>query len=973
MKKTVLIILFLVIPLLFATVSFISYFLLRNTLVQTEEAKQIKVAEIVEQNLNIYFDGLKNSLENIALSKIFIRRSTDDQAKIRHKTLPEKIVKSEFVRLRMTGYLAGPREYRKTEEYAGGALKAWQVYRGIPDVDPFTNKPLAVEEREITRNLLRSFPDLHYSFEMDNNGDLVFLEPFDIQKEASAYNYIFRDYLQMVKKTRKTSVSEGYISHDIARTQIITVATPIFDETGNINSVLALSVSAKTLARRIFRPLKETLGLTYQSYIMLIDRHGHVVANSRGKHLYFPKNSVITDSDDQGNIRHLGFFKDFTWFDDVLENGNIWERKTKSWQSDLLPKVTTSVYENLDAERVLGTFIPITFGINDASVNWGILIETPVSFFSQSTKNLTLLFIVVGLSLLGIVLALAFIVNKSISSLERDIRNTESEGEKQIRQTSRQVAHDIRSPLTALKIVSTDLKDVPEEHRLLIRSAVQRIEDIANDLSAKKDPVFISHVCQGEVISNQYHEEGQTSVQLLSAVIETLVSEKRIQYRSQRGIQIEAGLGSESYGHFAKIQLKEFKRVLSNLINNAVEAFDENGQVAIRMKSVRDVVVIVIEDNGKGIPKEIIPKLMNQGVSFGKEKGQGLGLYHAHETIKSWGGDVKVDSEVGKGTNITITLPKTKEPDWFLPELVVPASHIIILDDDDSIHQVWENRLTATERHTSSVIHFKDPQQLIGWYHNNFPHRQSPNLAMLFLCDYELIDSKKTGLDVIEELRIGSQSVLVTSHYEEDGIKAECAKLGVKMIPKNLAGYIPIKRIHVLTTSGVHERVVEMSSQGDLEAERNPVNATNPNVSNLPTSDCRGATHRQNIEKHIGTGVKKTKTILILNDEAGVLLSLKIIFKKQGHVVLCATNVSEAIKLMSEHTVDLVVSDINLGQGTPDGFEFIKRVRTKNDTVPFYFLSGYCPHEFEAKALANGATGYIQTPASQEQLLALLN
>ncbi|EKD49968.1 MAG: hypothetical protein ACD_62C00692G0001, partial [uncultured bacterium] len=55
-----------------------------------------------------------------------------------------------------------------------------------------------------------------------------------------------------------------------------------------------------------------------------------------------------------------------------------------------------------------------------------------------------------------------------------------------ISNTARQVAHDIRSPLAALSMVSSGLKELPEEERILIRTAVQRIEDIANDLSNKR-------------------------------------------------------------------------------------------------------------------------------------------------------------------------------------------------------------------------------------------------------------------------------------------------------------------------------------------------------------------------------------------------------------------------------------------------------------------------------------------------------
>jgi hypothetical protein len=58
--------------------------------------------------------------------------------------------------------------------------------------------------------------------------------------------------------------------------------------------------------------------------------------------------------------------------------------------------------------------------------------------------------------------------------------------------------------------------------------------------------------------------------------------------------------------------------------------------------------------------------------------------------------------------------------------------------------------------------------------------------------DYEILGDPKTGLDVIELLGIATQSVLVTSRYEEENVLSRCQKLGVKLLPKNLAGFVPI-------------------------------------------------------------------------------------------------------------------------------------------------------------------------------------
>lgn len=361
-------------------------------------------------------------------------------------------------------------------------------------------------------------------------------------------------------------------------------------------------------------------------------------------------------------------------------------------------------------------------------------------------------------------------------------------------ETARQVSHDIRSPLAALIAISSCIPEVDEERRVLIRSAVQRINDIANDLSGRKS---------GGVATNENSENENSSVQLLSGLVESLISEKRTQFRSRLGIKIESDLGKDSYGLFAKIQPVEFKRVLSNLVNNAVEAMGNAGQVVVKLKNLdcrgssgasepcNDRIQITVSDNGKGIPVEILPELMQRGATFGKENakhgGSGLGLYHAMESLKLWLGDIRLESEVGVGTKVIITLPKQTAPSWFVSEIkITDQTQIVILDDDSSIHHVWDGRLFATKVRKENIFHFTTAEDVVMW------NKKNDKNSTVFLFDYELLGDKKTGLDVIEELSVSKNSILVTSRFEEENIRERCDKLGVKLLPKNLAGFVPI-------------------------------------------------------------------------------------------------------------------------------------------------------------------------------------
>lgn len=353
---------------------------------------------------------------------------------------------------------------------------------------------------------------------------------------------------------------------------------------------------------------------------------------------------------------------------------------------------------------------------------------------------------------------------------------------------SAQVAHDIRSPLTALTMAAEgeELQKIPECQRVIIRSAVMRIQDIANNLLSQ-------HADQGDGTApegERSYQRNEPSNQLLSSLIDNLASEKRLQFRARLGITIHANVGIASYGLFACIQPAEFKRVLSNLINNGVEAISETGEVEISLAKDGDEVVLQVKDNGKGIPLEILPKIMQKGVTFEKTGGLGLGLYHAKSSIESWGGRIEISSEVGKGTVATIRLPKATPPDWFVPEMIVTSdTRIVILDDDLSIHQIWQKRLEEVSPEIK-ILHFSTTREFDDWHRENRPKPGST----IYLVDYELIGETKTGLNVIESLGIAEESILVTSRYEEQRVIEGCLKLATNLIPKALATAIPISQ-----------------------------------------------------------------------------------------------------------------------------------------------------------------------------------
>jgi len=339
-----------------------------------------------------------------------------------------------------------------------------------------------------------------------------------------------------------------------------------------------------------------------------------------------------------------------------------------------------------------------------------------------------------------------------------------------------QVAHDIRSPLAALDCVAKDVPGIPEEKRVIIRSAAGRIHDIANDLLDRNRVLKAA---------------GPAAKELLSSHIALLVSEKRLQFRSRLGVSIESRLDSASYGLFAVIPPAEFKRVLSNLINNSVEALGEKGAVEVRLCGEGGRIRLTVSDDGKGIAPEVLARLGGRGETHGKAAGSGLGLAHAKASAAAWGGSLELSSELGRGTTAAILLPRAEPPDWFVSRLeLAPRGAVVALDDDTSIHQVWQGRFDSLRARDSGieVLHFSTPGAVRGWAKDN------PEAARgaLYLLDYELGGQEATGLDLAAELGIGERAILVTSRFEEEGILAGCRRLKMRLLPKGLAGFVPM-------------------------------------------------------------------------------------------------------------------------------------------------------------------------------------
>lgn len=442
-----------------------------------------------------------------------------------------------------------------------------------------------------------------------------------------------------------------------------------------------------------------------------------------------------------------------------------------------------------------------------------------------------------------------------------------------------QTAHDIRSPLATINMIVKESNELEEQKRIILRNATQQLNDLANVLLVKYRSKDDNHSSEYNSIKNS---------EVIAVLLDLIVSEKRLEYKNLP-IVIEFDVASNARGAFAQIIISDFKRMISNIINNAIEAIHGKGRIKIYLSVSEAAVNIKITDSGIGMPPELIEKVFDGSITSNKKEGYGIGLVSAYQLVKSWGGNLKIESKLNVGTTIHLSFALLDSAPWFAANLnFLQGSKIIVLDDDQSIHDLWNSRFGCEISSANfRVQHFYQANELMQLDYNELK-------SSYFLCDYELIGQDKTGLDVIEKMNLSNSATLVTSRYDDKEIRRRCAELNIKILPKNYAAYVPICIIE-------------------------------NNLSNL--SD------------------ENQPDVILIDDDHLVINTWKFIAKKKNKIILTFDNFSDAEKGIERlsRTIPIYI-DSNLG--TKISGEECAKILSNKGFINLYLATGHNPSRF---------------------------
>jgi signal transduction histidine kinase len=244
--------------------------------------------------------------------------------------------------------------------------------------------------------------------------------------------------------------------------------------------------------------------------------------------------------------------------------------------------------------------------------------------------------------------------NKMVRKLEVSAaRLAKSEREGAWREMARQVAHEIKNPLTPMKLsiqylqraIDNDAPNVKQLSHNVARTLVEQIDhlsNIASDFSA------FSRI-----------DESNDEVLLLNEVLHSL----KDLYQSHQNCNIHFNPPGHAFYVFA--DKTQMNRLFTNLLQNAIQAIpeDREGEVNISMNEVEQGwVVISVSDNGDGIPPEIQSKIFVPNFTT-KNSGTGLGLAMCKNIVEQAHGEISFETQLTVGTTFYVKLPLIKERD----------------------------------------------------------------------------------------------------------------------------------------------------------------------------------------------------------------------------------------------------------------------------------------------------------------------
>jgi two-component system phosphate regulon sensor histidine kinase PhoR len=211
------------------------------------------------------------------------------------------------------------------------------------------------------------------------------------------------------------------------------------------------------------------------------------------------------------------------------------------------------------------------------------------------------------------------------------------------------VSHELKTPLTSIKGFSETLRFVNDEKTRIkfldiINEEAERLTRLINDILSL----------------SSLEQNREPKLEEIDTVEET----RRIcDMLHQMAVAKSIELTLTASGNPILIgDLDNYNQMVINLVDNAIKYTEPNGKVKVRIEKSGGKLILSVKDTGIGIPEEHLPRLFERFYRVDKSRdrakgGTGLGLAIVKHIVLSMKGDIKVESEIGRGTTFTVSIP----------------------------------------------------------------------------------------------------------------------------------------------------------------------------------------------------------------------------------------------------------------------------------------------------------------------------
>ena len=386
-------------------------------------------------------------------------------------------------------------------------------------------------------------------------------------------------------------------------------------------------------------------------------------------------------------------------------------------------------------------------------------------------------------------------------------------------------------------------------------------------------------------------------------------------------------------------------QVLTNILGNAIK-FTENGSVSIDAQFDENKIFIYVEDTGIGISKDSLPYIFDEfrqvdGTASRDYEGTGLGLAIAIKMIQILGGEISVESEVGKGSKFTIKIPilwhekNLSEIIKKLPEKTQNITSKITINDNT------DPRILIIEDNPDAIIQVK---------------------LVLEKEDYT-IDVANSGKEALEYIKhnVPNGIILDLMMPEMDGFEVL-----EKIRNTDKTRNIPVL---ILTAKDLTKKDLDKLSANNIQQ-----------LIHKGDIDINGLIRKVNImmgkklvEKGSSTaGEKQLPKILIIEDNEDNLITIKAILKGR-YTLFEAKDGENGLEMTKSFSPDIILLDMSLPK--MDGLKILSILKKKKNTknIPVIAVTAQAMLGDREKFIKKGCDGYVSKPIEHEDLIKEIN